>query len=375
METATMDQSDTPERPLCEIAEHETLPKIYVCLKKGCHLPLDFLCPMCVMEQHGNHRHMCLPIQVCNSEFKKSRNFFQQQAFTTGHALIERAKEIKEAIRAAILRSLQKFDEAMNRGIDKFSQQLTILEDQNQLQIKEEMFYQQSAIMERIELWREVFQISADEWRLDFDSIRQQVSQFCEQMKVTRFLLANIWDALEKHGSCKWDSSILVERKAKETVERWIPSLLLSPKLIYKASIDGNNSEAFHKAGDGKAPTLTLMKTSHGKVIGGYTPLAWTSDDQVLEDQTNSTFLFSVEQGKEFFPKCQKAVIRNNRNNGPAFGSDTSERDRWFLTTKGRFSVNEQSSIIQADITSEELKIGGGKTFSILEMEIYQLGA
>jgi TLD len=52
---------------------------------------------------------------------------------------------------------------------------------------------------------------------------------------------------------------------------------LKSLNLLYRASENGYLAQEFHKKCDTITNTLTLVETEYGKVIGGYTPLAWSS--------------------------------------------------------------------------------------------------
>jgi TLD len=46
-------------------------------------------------------------------------------------------------------------------------------------------------------------------------------------------------------------------------------------KLAYRASKDGYYSSDFHRKCDNIGPTLSLIKTTHGKTIGGYSKANW----------------------------------------------------------------------------------------------------
>jgi len=48
-----------------------------------------------------------------------------------------------------------------------------------------------------------------------------------------------------------------------------------SPVKIYRASDDGRKASDFHKHCDGKGPTLTIIKTTNGRVFGGYSVVSW----------------------------------------------------------------------------------------------------
>lgn len=52
----------------------------------------------------------------------------------------------------------------------------------------------------------------------------------------------------------------------------------------------------FHKICDNVKSLLIVIKTKHGKVIGGYTPLAFPSTNRVniVSDPKNGSFLFSL---------------------------------------------------------------------------------
>ena len=55
----------------------------------------------------------------------------------------------------------------------------------------------------------------------------------------------------------------------------WLSDVLDQPtkiERIYRASEHGFSAKEFHKKCDNKGPTLTLVRTEFGKVIGGYSP-------------------------------------------------------------------------------------------------------
>lgn len=44
---------------------------------------------------------------------------------------------------------------------------------------------------------------------------------------------------------------------------------------IYRGSEDGFSTESFHRLCDGISPTLTIIKSEHNKVFGGFTSVSW----------------------------------------------------------------------------------------------------
>lgn len=56
-------------------------------------------------------------------------------------------------------------------------------------------------------------------------------------------------------------------------------------KLLFRASRDGGNAEAFNRKCNNKGPTLIIIKSKvHGKIFGGFTPCVWGSQDGYIND-------------------------------------------------------------------------------------------
>jgi hypothetical protein len=49
----------------------------------------------------------------------------------------------------------------------------------------------------------------------------------------------------------------------------------LKLNLIYKAKKHGFKINDFHSRCDNKGPTISVIKSEHGKTFGGYTNLSW----------------------------------------------------------------------------------------------------
>ena len=56
--------------------------------------------------------------------------------------------------------------------------------------------------------------------------------------------------------------------------------------LLWRGTRDGFKVSTFHKLCDGKANTLTLIKSTHGHIFGGYTSLPWSSNAGYRTDIT-----------------------------------------------------------------------------------------
>ena len=62
--------------------------------------------------------------------------------------------------------------------------------------------------------------------------------------------------------------------------------------LCYSTDTDSRTGETFHSQCDDKGPTVTIVKLSTGKIIGGYASASWKSENSYTD--TSESFLFSV---------------------------------------------------------------------------------
>lgn len=63
------------------------------------------------------------------------------------------------------------------------------------------------------------------------------------------------------------------------------------------------------------------METEYGKVIGGYTPIGWSSaKKQWAADKSLKSFIFSLNMREKFNLNLAQFAIANNPDKGPIFG-------------------------------------------------------
>ena len=81
-----------------------------------------------------------------------------------------------------------------------------------------------------------------------------------------------------------------------------------------------SKSEEFHKACDKQGPTLILIKTKTQRIFGGFTPLDWGKTGGGVKDESNQTFIFSLDLNKKYDMLKIKEQAINRSNDGPKFG-------------------------------------------------------
>ena len=97
-------------------------------------------------------------------------------------------------------------------------------------------------------------------------------------------------------------------------------------ELIYKASRDGFDVNAFHTRCNNQGPTMTIVRSNNNYLFGGYTAIAWASDSNYKNDTTAFLFTLTNPHG---IPPTKYVVnpgnvgsaVYHNSTYGPTFGS------------------------------------------------------
>ena len=73
------------------------------------------------------------------------------------------------------------------------------------------------------------------------------------------------------------ESEILTNREYQQILKGWLPADLKGEwRLLFLASRDGFEAEAFHSKCDNKGPTVTIVKSGE-YIFGGFTEVSWRS--------------------------------------------------------------------------------------------------
>ena len=135
-------------------------------------------------------------------------------------------------------------------------------------------------------------------------------------------------------------------------------------------SENGSKSKDFHKYCDNKGATLTLIKTTNNKIFGGFTPLEWKINTGYKSDQSNQTFIFSLNLKKKFnmININEKAICNDS---GPWFG----DCDFGLKVNMKEGETYANSSCNFLSNNNLELTDGKGESqkFSVEEFETYKV--
>ncbi|TNV78940.1 hypothetical protein FGO68_gene17340 [Halteria grandinella] len=94
---------------------------------------------------------------------------------------------------------------------------------------------------------------------------------------------------------------------------------LMQSHLLYRGTISTFAAAEFHKLCDNRSKTLTIVRTTEGIIVGGYTSQFWNSTSSYKVDPT--AWVFNLDQPNIFKvkPGGNNAIYANN-DRGPTFG-------------------------------------------------------
>eukprot|EP00984_Skeletonema_dohrnii_P007466 scaffold2705_cov140-Skeletonema_dohrnii-CCMP3373.AAC.4 len=168
------------------------------------------------------------------------------------------------------------------------------------------------------------------------------------------------------------DSNIIAQHSDTTFLHNWLEEDGSGGELglLYRSSRDGLTSANFHSKCDSKGPTIVIIETTEGGVIGGYTNTAWTSRSGYA--YADKAFLFALS-GFGLLSPCkmklknasqQGYAIYNYSPSGPIFGNGHDLQ-------VGGSSVSLKIGHTYNPSPSEQLT--GCRTYEIKEMEVFQV--
>ena len=146
---------------------------------------------------------------------------------------------------------------------------------------------------------------------------------------------------------------------------------IISFKLLYKASIDGDLASSFHNKVDNKGSILVIIKTIEERIIGGFSSKSWSSKNIYIED--DEAFLFSLnnfnEKKFELKSENKDKACYHNKDEGPHFGINALIVSNNCLTTTDNACAKDTYQFIRFNLIG---KYGFSK-FKIKDYEVYNV--
>ena len=149
--------------------------------------------------------------------------------------------------------------------------------------------------------------------------------------------MKNELDQIKKSKEISSKTSLIYQNEF-DLIYNWIcPNTKIKLELIYKASIDGDSAENFHKKCDNiHKSTLVVIQSRNGYRFGGYTTGNW--GDYKNQEDANA-FVFSLTNKNKVKAQSPKEpiAISPDSNVGPKFGYPTIEIRSNCLSNKSSY--------------------------------------
>jgi hypothetical protein len=144
------------------------------------------------------------------------------------------------------------------------------------------------------------------------DKIKEEHRKLCEHLS-TIDAAYDIEPVLHLSTLNFRDSAIVTEACLRSALTDWFPADSTT-ELLYRSSRDGASAFAFHSKCDMRGPTVTLIKSSSGYILGGY------------NDRGASSFIFTLRNPHGTMPtkfgiRDDFYAIYNHKSYGPTFGA------------------------------------------------------
>ena len=146
-------------------------------------------------------------------------------------------------------------------------------------------------------------------------------------------------------------------------------------KLHYRATRDGFTARNFHSKCDGIENTLTIIKSEHGNIFGGFAGEAWNSRNRFVDDARAFVFSLVNKENKPFKVKSAGIyAIRCFSSRGPSFGigdifiaSDSNLNRESFSS----FGDNYKHAAYQNRSEKAKSIPAGSHNFQTVEIEVF----
>ncbi|TNV79757.1 hypothetical protein FGO68_gene2768 [Halteria grandinella] len=172
------------------------------------------------------------------------------------------------------------------------------------------------------------------------------------------------------------DSLILNDATKRRTIIGYFTQMgkaNIMPSLLYRATRDGFGADDFHRTCDNKGPTLTIILTTTGFIIGGYTSEQWESGVYSKMKRSNDGWLFTIAHPHPFRRlQADERGIWCTWGRGALFGGGD-----WDIAIGDNSNSNGENWVHGSSSSYEfegvHLLNGEGQTdFTTKEIEVYQ---
>jgi len=154
-------------------------------------------------------------------------------------------------------------------------------------------------------------------------------------------------------------------------LQKWISTDTSEFELLYRGTRDGFQASKFHEKCDKAKPTITIIKSNHGKIFGGYNDLTWKQEQGTGHHKQAKAFLFSITDKEKYPAKSGESnTVYCNSGCLPCFGKDELHLNNncdTVSTNAASFGFNFERKGKYGD------QFVGGNSFTVKDIEIFQV--
>ena len=276
----------------------------------------------------------------------------------------------------------------LKEELEKYIKEINILRDElNEFEeykrIKEEEIITLKEQMEELLINQKKIEEFAFQKQKEIEELKAFIDELIKKQKIDQSQYQSILKQKEQTEAKLEDQMLTIQDTRLEVVKgdiiQDVKELeLLSRKisrnkskiklnLLYKATIDGDRAEVFHKKCDGAKSSLVLVKSANGKRFGGYTTRDWKGNS--IEKKDNNAFVFSLDKMKIYDILPGEDAIGCYPKYGPVFlGCQIRIYDEFFSQGGTTFEKGMNYN------TQENFELTGGlKKFDIKDVEVYSI--
>jgi len=182
--------------------------------------------------------------------------------------------------------------------------------------------------------------------------------------------------------SITMDTILFKKISTENKLTGWLESVgkTSTPKLIFRASINGWSSADFHRKCDGKEATLTIVKTTQNDVIGGYSDIPWSSKRGYIYSTESFLFKLNGRQSIRMNIRDGQSVnaVYHNEEYGPTFGGGFDLCIKSYSNAKSGNTTRSISHSYKAppsttDTGTDPYFLAGCKYFIVADYEVFQV--
>ena len=147
-------------------------------------------------------------------------------------------------------------------------------------------------------------------------------------------------------------------------------------ELLWQGSRDGFTADKFHTNCNNKGPTVTVIKSEHDQIFGGFTSESWGFAGSTAKGGVNkkdpTAFIYSLSKEVKCAHQLNDNSIRDDPRCGPIFG-DNGYHDILIVNNcdKPRSNYCNANSTYKLPAGADDSYLAGSRNFTVKEIEVY----